>query len=115
MSIHRSSAGDIGSFNVADRRAAVQREAEERALQRQDALAAQRSPLNSPQERLRMWERLHSLSLPLNRAHKLVRVIAEQTDLTVSEVQDEQRRRAGGATGPDAIVSAPIAGHEGPR
>lgn len=115
MSIHRSSAGDIGSLNVADRRALVQREAEERALQRQDALAAQRSPLNSPQERLRMWERLHSLRLPSSRNHKLVRVIAEQTDLTVSEVHDEQRRRAGGIPAADPTVTDPIDSHEGHR
>lgn len=115
MSIHRSSAGDIGSFNVADRRAAVQREAEERALERQDQLAAQRSPLNSPQERLRIWERLHSLALPRSRTHKLVRLIAEQTDLTVSDVQDEQRRRAGGAPLPDATVGDPIDSHEALR
>ena len=115
MSIHRSSAGDIGSLNVADRRAAVQREAEERALQRQDELAAQRSPLNSPQERLRIWERLHSLALPSSRTHKLVRVIAEQTDLTVSEVQDEQRRRAGPAVAAEPHVGEPIISHEGLR
>jgi hypothetical protein len=115
MSIHRSSAGDIGSLNVADRRAAVQREAEERALQRQDELAAQRSPLNSPQERLRIWERLHSLALPSSRTHKLVRVIAEQTDLTVSEVQDEQRRRAGPAVAAEPHVGDQITSHEGLR
>ena len=96
MSIHRSSAGEMGfgAMTTADRRAAVQREEHDRALMRQEQLAAQRSPLNNPQERMRIWERLHSLSLPRAGTHKLVRVIAQQTDLTVQEVQEEQRRRA---------------------
>ncbi len=52
MSIHRSSAGDIGfgAMTTADRRAAVQREEHDRALIRQEQLAAQCSPLNNPQE-----------------------------------------------------------------
>lgn len=115
MSSHRSSAGDIGlgSMSVADRRAAIQREAQDRMVERQEQLAAQRSPLNSPQERLRIWERLHSLSLPRSRTHKLVRVIAQQTELTVLEVQEEQRRRAD-PTG-SAIVAAadPMTSSEG--
>jgi hypothetical protein len=107
MSIHRSSAGEMGfgAMSTADRRAAVQREEHDRALMRQEQLASQRSPLNNPQERMRIWERLHSLSLPRSQTHKLVRMIAEATDLTVLQVQEEQRRRAeraGSAGGNDA-------------
>jgi hypothetical protein len=117
MSIHRSSAGEIGlgALNAADRRAAVERETQERALMRQEELASQRSPLNSPQERLRIWERLHSLNLPRSRTHKLVRVIAQQTDLTVLEVQEEQRRRAEHAGPVAAVAIDPMSSSEVPR
>jgi hypothetical protein len=77
----------------ADRRAQVQREQQEVAAERQRQLASQASPLTEPEERIRIWERLHSLSLPLLGTHKLVRVIAAQTELTVQQVQQEQQRR----------------------
>lgn len=80
--------------NAADRRAQVQREEQERAAERDKQIASQRSPLNEPQERIRIWEQLHGLRLPLAATHKLVRVIARQTELTVQQVHDEQLRRA---------------------
>jgi hypothetical protein len=97
MSIHRpSSMSDVqlGAMNISDRRAAVQREEAERATERKEELASQSSVLNSPQDRIRIWERLHALSLPLSGTHRLVRVIATQTELSVQQVQEEQRRRA---------------------
>lgn len=96
MSIHRSSASDvsIGAMNTSDRRAAVQREELERETARKEQLASQSSPLNGPEDRIRIWERLHALNLPRSATHKLVRVIAAQTELSVQQVQDEQRRRA---------------------
>jgi hypothetical protein len=108
MSIHRSSAGDVtlGAMNTADRRAAVQREALERATEREQQLASQRSPLNTPADRIRIWERLHSLSLPRSSTHKLVRVIAMQTELSVQQVQEEQRRRSGGEPAAAPVDSA---------
>lgn len=78
----------------ADRRAVVELEEQERATIRQQALATQVSPLNDPQERIRIWERLHELALPKHAGHKLVDVIATQTQLTSHQVQEEQRRRA---------------------
>ena len=107
MSMHRSAAGELelGAMSVSDRRAAVQREAQERAQARQEELASQRSPLNTPEARIRIWERLHSLALPRNHTHKLVRLIAQQTELTVQEVQEVQRQRAGLA-GPVSDESA---------
>jgi uncharacterized protein YmfQ (DUF2313 family) len=100
MVIDRSSNSDIaaGFGTTADRRAAVEREQQERAAERSKQLASQVSPLNEPQERIRIWERLHGLNLPVAASHKLVRVIATQTDLTIQQVQDEQKRRATGGT-----------------
>lgn len=96
MSMHRSSASDVqlGAMNISDRRAAVQREEAERAAERKEQIASQSSPLNDPEARIRIWERLHALNLPVSSTHRLVRVIAMQTELTVQQVQEEQRRRA---------------------
>lgn len=97
---HRhGSAADTGGGifgSVSDRRAQVQREEQERAAERQRQIASQCSPLNEPQDRIRIWEQLHGLRLPLAATHKLVRVIAMQTELSVQQVHDEQLRRAGG-------------------
>lgn len=70
------------------------REAEQRrAASRANELAAQVSPTNDAEERIRIWERLHALRLPHNSGHVLVRVIAKQTRLTIGQVNEEQRRR----------------------
>jgi hypothetical protein len=69
----------------------LQAEALER---RQNELSEQRSPLNSPADRIRIWERLHQLSLPRSPSHRLVTVIAANTGLSLEEVRDEQRERA---------------------
>jgi hypothetical protein len=107
MSIHRSSAGDaaLGAMNTSDRRAAVMREEQERAAERKEQLASQSSPLHGPEDRIRIWERLHALALPRSGTHKLVRLIAMQTELSVQQVQDEQRRRAAARGGSEATDS----------
>ncbi len=66
------------------------RTAEERKL----ALAEQYSHENTPEQRIRVWERLHALSLPLDPAHPLLDLIAKATRLTREQLRDEQRRRA---------------------
>lgn len=88
---------EAGFGTVMDRRSAALLEEQVRSAERKERLAAQCSPLNEPAERIRIWEQLHALNLPSAASHKLVRVIARQTDLSVRQVQDEQRRRAGGA------------------
>jgi len=96
MGIHRQSTSEVqlGVMNISERRAAVQREEAERAAARKEQIASQSSPLNSPEDRIRIWERLHALALPRGSTHRLVRVIAMQTELSVQQVQEEQRRRA---------------------
>jgi hypothetical protein len=84
----------MGAASTADRRAQIQREQQELAAERQKELLSQTSTLNTPEDRIRIWERLHALSLPVATSHKLVRVIATQTELTVGQVQEEQERRA---------------------
>ncbi|HEX4378167.1 MAG TPA: hypothetical protein VHZ99_13535 [Steroidobacteraceae bacterium] len=73
------------------RMAVIQAEALER---RQHELDQQSSPEHTPGDRIRIWERLHQLSLPRTADHRLLGVIAAKTGLSLEQVQDEQRTRA---------------------
>jgi len=86
-----------GAASAADRRAQVQRQLEERTRDRQLRIAQQASPQHTPEERIRLWEELHGLDLPRSTTHKLVRVIASHTALSVQEVHEEQQRRVSAA------------------
>ena len=83
--------GDPGS--LADRQAQIEHEQQQRTLERQQQIALQASPFSSAEERIRQWEKLHALVLPRSPTHKLLRVIAEQTELTLEQVLEIQRRR----------------------
>jgi hypothetical protein len=60
-------------------------------------LAEQASLANSPADRIRIWERLHEITLPISPSHRLLGIIAANTGLTLEQVLDEQQHRAGGA------------------
>jgi len=77
-----------------DFRARLMHQQAENAARRKVDLAAQSSRLNSAEERIRIWERLHEVTLPRDPAHRLIEIIAANTGLTEAEVRDEQRRRA---------------------
>jgi hypothetical protein len=95
-----------GAGDVADRRAQIERQNQERAAERQQQIALQSSPLSGAEERIRLWEQLHALNLPRSAKHKLLRVIAEQTNLSIQDVLDAQRRRAAPVV---KSIMAPIA------
>jgi hypothetical protein len=57
-------------------------------------LAEQCSRLKTAEERIRIWERIHEVTLPRDSEHRLVAIIAANTGLTDSDVRDEQQRRA---------------------
>ncbi len=57
-------------------------------------LAEQSSVLNSPSDRIRIWERRHQIDLPRDPGHRLIKLIAANTGLSAEEVQAEQRLRA---------------------
>jgi hypothetical protein len=84
-----SRTGDL--VNPAERLAA---EEYERSEERRQELAEQRSDLNSPEIRIRTWERIHRLRMPSDPAHPILDVIAVSTRLTLEEVREEQRTRA---------------------
>ncbi|HKU14899.1 MAG TPA: hypothetical protein VJQ52_10920 [Steroidobacteraceae bacterium] len=75
---------------LADRRAQVEHEQQQRQLERQQQIALLVSPLSTPEERIRRWEQLHALTLPRSPTHKLLRIIAEQTDLSLEQVLEVQ-------------------------
>ena len=76
-----------------ERRATALRMEEERQEARRSALAEQVSMHNTARERINIWERLHALRLPSQPSHPLLKVIAEQTSLTVQDIVQEQQRR----------------------
>jgi hypothetical protein len=79
---------------VREHRARIALEERERADRRQLELAEQRSDLNSPEMRIRAWEKVHELRLPTDATHPVLDVIAIATRLTLAQVHEEQRARA---------------------
>lgn len=79
---------------VREHRERIALEERERALRREEQLADQRSDLNSPEMRIRAWEKMHALRLPTAAAHPVLGVIARETRLTLEQVHEEQRARA---------------------
>lgn len=68
-------------------------EAEERLQKRNLALAEQCARENSPDVRIRAWERAHALCLPSDPGHPVLPSIAICTGLTIAQVQEEQSVR----------------------
>lgn len=82
-------------------RAAVKRRTEEivaetfaRAEKRRLAIEELKSPFYPPADRIAAWEKLHGLRLPLDAEHPVLRSIAASTELSLAQVQDEQRVRS---------------------
>jgi hypothetical protein len=92
--------------DLAERRAQIEHQNQERAAERQQQIALQSSPLSGAEERIRLWEKLHALNLPRSAQHKLLRVIAEQTNLSIQDILDAQQRRVAPVV---TSVIAPIA------
>lgn len=88
--VSRTAASEI----VREHRARIALEERERADRRQLELAEQRSDLNSPEMRIRAWEKVHELRLPTDATHPVLDVIAIATRLTLAQVHEEQRARA---------------------
>jgi hypothetical protein len=95
-----------GEDPMMDFRARLVHQQAESAERRRLDLAEQSSRLKTAEERIRIWERLHEVTLPRDPAHRLVDIIAANTGLTDAEVRDEQCRRAAHKSAPD-LKSAP--------
>jgi hypothetical protein len=66
----------------------------ERAEAKRLQVADQRSGFNDPTARIRAWETVHALRLPMSPTHPVLRVIAAATELTLGDVLAEQRLRS---------------------
>jgi hypothetical protein len=73
---YHGAVSDPGS--LADRRAQAEHEQQQRQADRQ--------------QQIRLWEKLHALNLPRSPTHRLLRIIADQTELSLEQVLDVQRR-----------------------
>ena len=89
---YHNAVADSGS--LADRRAQLEHEQQQRMAERQQQIALQSSPLSSAEDRICLWEKLHALSLPRSPTHRLLHIIAVQTDLPLEQVLQIQRFRA---------------------
>ena len=83
-----------GEDPMMDFRARLVHQQAEAAERRRLDLAEQSSRLKTAEERIRIWERIHEVTLPRDPAHRLVDIIAANTGLTNAYVRDEQQRRA---------------------
>jgi hypothetical protein len=77
-----------------DFRARLVHQQAEAAERRRLDLAEQSSRLKTAEERIRIWERIHEVTLPKDPAHRLVDIIAANTGLMTADVHEEQQRRA---------------------
>jgi hypothetical protein len=84
-------AAHLPAHSPAERFAQEEHEREER---RRRELAEQRSDANTPDVRIRAWERLHGLRMPSDPAHPVLDVIAVSTRLTLAQVREAQAARA---------------------
>ena len=73
-------------FDYRQRRALEERERAD--LKRVD-VAQQCSDLNTPDLRIRAWEKVHQLRMPSDPQHPALRAIAAATQLTLADVQNE--------------------------
>ena len=98
----------FGGESAEDLRARAAHQQALAAERREHELAEQASVANSPTDRIRIWERLHGITLPISPTHRLLGIIAANTGLTVEQVLDEQQQRAAvpGATPAAADVQA---------
>jgi len=87
--------------SIADYRARIVQRQAEAIEQRQRELAEQTSDANTPAARIRIWEKLHQLVMPRNPTHRVLKVIAAGTRLSVEEVRAEQRQRSMPPTRPE--------------
>jgi hypothetical protein len=91
---------------MTDHRARIALEQSERLKRKQEELLEQTSAHRTPAERIRLWERRHGLKLPRDANHRLIGIVAHQTDLALDQVREEQQRRSARLSGDAAVVPA---------
>jgi hypothetical protein len=89
-----SDSPSAGNSLVGEHRDRVLHEQAEAEQRRQRNLLEQTSMKHPAEMRIRIWEQLHQTDLPREPTHRLLSVIAAQTDLSIEQVGREQQRRA---------------------
>ena len=89
---------------MTDHRARIALEESERLERKQQELLEQTSERSTPAERIRVWERRHGLKLPRDANHRIIGIVARQTDLALDQVREEQQRRLARINGDAAVV-----------
>lgn len=80
--------------SVEDFRARIAHEQTLADERRANAVAEQRNALNPPEVRVKAWEKMYGLRLPVDSQHPVLAVVAKQTGLDLKEIQAELLRRA---------------------
>lgn len=101
---HPESATASSGNWMTDHRASIALEESERLERKQRELLEQTSERHTPAERIRIWERRHGLRLPRDGNHRIIGVVARETDLAPDQVREEQRRRSAPINGDAAAV-----------
>jgi hypothetical protein len=89
---HHQPPGASGD-RMSDHRTRIALEESQRLERKHQELLEQTSERNTPAERIRIWERRHGLTLPRDSNHRLLAIVACQTDLALDQVREEQQRR----------------------
>jgi hypothetical protein len=77
-----------------DYRERMERQRLEAEQRREMDRVEQRAMHNTPDARVRIWERLHQLKLPQDASHPILAIIAQQTALSMDELLEVQRIRS---------------------
>lgn len=84
----------MNDFSYAqDHRARMEVARLEARARREDDQRAQRSDTNTPEARVAIWERVHHVRMPASPQHQILRLIAQQTLLSVDDVLAVQAAR----------------------
>jgi hypothetical protein len=93
FSSHAANSGSAGEL-ISDYRTRLALKQSEDAELRLQGLAEQVSEFNSPEARIRAWEKSHGLRLPRESTHSVLPLVADLTHLTLEQVHEEQLRRS---------------------
>ena len=86
---------DRGSGDMlVDFRRQLELDREARVERRRVDIAEQTSEPNTAGARIRAWEKVHALRMPSKLGHPILDLIATATQLSLADVQEEQRLRA---------------------
>lgn len=97
---------------LSDHRERLAMEEEKRVEERTRQIGELRSEFNSASARIRAWEKMHGLSLPLSPSHPILDVITSATGVPLTALRAEQEarlaRRATSETSATELIVAQV-------